>query len=71
MLYHAIAFSEDRATLYVLSHQNASMHKDQSTPRDVAPGERPKFEQYFVFFSLEVARRRPSKTATHWEKLAV
>jgi hypothetical protein len=31
------------------------VHKDQSTRKDAAPGERPKFVQFSVFVSLEVA----------------
>eukprot|EP00978_Attheya_sp_CCMP212_P004223 scaffold9225_cov66-Attheya_sp.AAC.1 len=53
-LYHAIAWSEDKKLLYILSKCRASMSTDEKTRPQTGMGERPKRAEYLVILQLLV-----------------
>ncbi|KAL7554211.1 hypothetical protein ACHAWF_017633 [Thalassiosira exigua] len=68
LIYHAIAWGEDNASVYILSKQNASQTRDEKTRSKTAPGEKPKLAQYLVAVQLLV---RPTTVDSHGHTLGV
>jgi len=56
ILYHAMAWSEDEKSVYIMSKQRASQCRDEKTRSKTDVGEKPKLREYLVMMQLMVER---------------
>lgn len=54
LLYHAVAWREDRRSFFILSKQQASQRHDQKTRTMTGAGERPLRQEYLVMMEMQV-----------------
>ena len=66
VLYHAIAWSADKKSMFIVSKQRASMVRDEKTRHKTAVGEKPKLAEYLVMVQLRVI---PTEQSTHGHTL--
>ena len=68
VIYHAMAWSDDGNSIYIISKQRASMKHDEATRNKTDPGERPNFAEYLVMVQISV---KTTTDSTHGHTLGI
>ncbi len=66
ILYHAIAWADNKKSVYIISKQQSSQVRDEKTRHKTAPGEKLKLTEYLVMVQLLV---QPTTVESHGHTL--